>query len=158
MADTKQTQICPVKETRQRLFSMLEKGGLPVARFKRWGEEIIILLDDIINGRAGHGHMETIESLARRITDQGADNGCSQWGKEALDAISIHRELFESHIMTRNCPVTDCITLTPAPCQMACPAGIDVPGYVTLVGLGRDDEAVEIIRRDNPFPWVCGLV
>jgi len=158
VADTKQTQICPVKETRQRLFSMLEKGGLPVARFKRWGEEIIILLDDIINGRAGHGHMETIESLARRITDQGADNGCSQWGKEALDAISIHRELFESHIMTRNCPVTDCITLTPAPCQMACPAGIDVPGYVTLVGLGRDDEAVEIIRRDNPFPWVCGLV
>jgi putative selenate reductase YgfK subunit len=45
-----------------------------------------------------------------------------------------------------------------APCQLNCPAGIDVPSYVALVGLGRYDEAIEVIRRDNPFPWVCGLV
>ncbi len=48
--------------------------------------------------------------------------------------------------------------LAPAPCQIACPAGIDVPSYVTLIGQGRDAEAVELIREDNPFPWVCGLV
>jgi NADPH-dependent glutamate synthase beta subunit-like oxidoreductase/Pyruvate/2-oxoacid:ferredoxin oxidoreductase delta subunit len=41
---------------------------------------------------------------------------------------------------------------------MACPAGIDVPAYVTLIGQGRDAEAIEVIRQDNPFPWVCGLV
>jgi NADPH-dependent glutamate synthase beta subunit-like oxidoreductase len=41
---------------------------------------------------------------------------------------------------------------------MACPAGIDVPSYVSLIGQGKDAEAIEIIRRDNPFPWVCGLV
>jgi NADPH-dependent glutamate synthase beta subunit-like oxidoreductase len=41
---------------------------------------------------------------------------------------------------------------------MACPAGIDIPTYVTLIGEGRDDEAIAVIRRDNPFPWVCGLV
>lgn len=45
-----------------------------------------------------------------------------------------------------------------APCQLHCPAGIDVPSYVALVGHGRYEEAVEIIRQDNPFPWVCGLV
>jgi putative selenate reductase YgfK subunit len=45
-----------------------------------------------------------------------------------------------------------------APCQLHCPAGIDVPSYIALIGLGRYDEAVELIRRDNPFPWVCGLV
>ncbi len=45
-----------------------------------------------------------------------------------------------------------------APCQLHCPAGIDVPSYVALVGHGRYEEAVEVIRRDNPFPWVCGLV
>jgi putative selenate reductase YgfK subunit len=47
---------------------------------------------------------------------------------------------------------------TSAPCQLNCPAGIDVPSYVALIGLGRYDEAIEIIRQDNPFPWVCGLV
>ncbi len=41
---------------------------------------------------------------------------------------------------------------------MTCPAGIDVPTYVNLIGLGRDAEAIEVIRRDNPFPWVCGLI
>ena len=38
------------------------------------------------------------------------------------------------------------------------PAGIDVPTYVSLIALGHDDEAIEVIRRDNPLPWVCGLV
>jgi NADH-quinone oxidoreductase subunit F len=45
-----------------------------------------------------------------------------------------------------------------APCQLNCPAGIDVPSYVAMIGLGRYEEAIEIIRQDNPFPWVCGLV
>lgn len=45
-----------------------------------------------------------------------------------------------------------------APCQLNCPAGIDIPSYIALIGLGRYDEAIEIIRQDNPFPWVCGLV
>lgn len=149
---------CAVRETRDRLFTLLEGGGLPVARFRRWGEEIITLLDDIISGRAGKDHFLTIESLARRIALAGEENGCSAWGKTALEALYANKELFQSHIETRNCPVTDCVILTPAPCQTACPAGIDVPGYVTLVGLGKDEEAIELIRKDNPFPWVCGLV
>jgi len=48
--------------------------------------------------------------------------------------------------------------LIAAPCQLACPAGIDVPSYVALIGHGRYREAVELIRKDNPFPWVCGLI
>jgi NADPH-dependent glutamate synthase beta subunit-like oxidoreductase len=45
-----------------------------------------------------------------------------------------------------------------APCQLNCPAGTDVPSFVTLAGHGRFAEALDIIRQDNPFPWVCGLV
>jgi putative selenate reductase YgfK subunit len=45
-----------------------------------------------------------------------------------------------------------------APCQLNCPAEIDVPSYIALIGQGRYSEAIEHIRRDNPFPWVCGLV
>jgi NADH-quinone oxidoreductase subunit F len=45
-----------------------------------------------------------------------------------------------------------------APCQLNCPAGIDIPSYIALIGLGRYEEAIEIIRKDNPFPWVCGLI
>jgi NADH-quinone oxidoreductase subunit F len=48
--------------------------------------------------------------------------------------------------------------LSAAPCQMACPAGIDIPSYVALIAHGRYREAVDLIRNDNPFAWVCGLV
>jgi len=48
--------------------------------------------------------------------------------------------------------------VAPSVSQSACPAGIDVPSYVALIGQGRHEEAVDIIRQDNPFPWVCGLV
>jgi NADPH-dependent glutamate synthase beta subunit-like oxidoreductase len=41
---------------------------------------------------------------------------------------------------------------------MTCPAGLDIPTYVTLIGMGHDAEAIDVIRRDCPFPWVCGLV
>ncbi len=45
-----------------------------------------------------------------------------------------------------------------APCQLNCPAGIDIPSYIALIGRGEYDKAIDIIRKDNPFPWVCGLV
>ncbi|MGO8877928.1 MAG: FAD-dependent oxidoreductase [Desulfomonilaceae bacterium] len=47
---------------------------------------------------------------------------------------------------------------TSAPCQLNCPAGIDIPSYISLVGIGEYVRAIELIRQDNPFPWVCGLV
>ncbi len=44
------------------------------------------------------------------------------------------------------------------PCRAACPAGIDVPRYVRLIGEGRLAEAVAVIREKVPFPAVLGYV
>ena len=43
-----------------------------------------------------------------------------------------------------------------APCQEACPAGIDVPRYVRCIQKGRFGEALAVIREKIPFPFVCG--
>ena len=45
-----------------------------------------------------------------------------------------------------------------APCKTRCPAHIPVQGYIKLASQGRFDEALELIRRENPFPAVCGRV
>ncbi len=45
-----------------------------------------------------------------------------------------------------------------SPCKDACPAGISVQGYVALIAQGKFKEALELIRRDNPLPAVCGRV
>ncbi len=44
------------------------------------------------------------------------------------------------------------------PCEDACPAGINVPGYVALIGEGREIDAYNLILKNNPFPAVCGRV
>jgi 2-oxoacid:acceptor oxidoreductase delta subunit (pyruvate/2-ketoisovalerate family) len=44
------------------------------------------------------------------------------------------------------------------PCRTACPAHVNVQGYVSLLQRGKFKEAVELIRKDMPFPAICGRV
>jgi len=44
------------------------------------------------------------------------------------------------------------------PCRVACPAGVNVHGYISLIRVGKFKEALELERNDNPFPSVCGRV
>ncbi len=44
------------------------------------------------------------------------------------------------------------------PCQEACPIHQDIPGYVALITEGKFKEALELIRKVNPLPAVCGFV
>ena len=45
-----------------------------------------------------------------------------------------------------------------APCQRACPAGIDIPSYIFEISKGSYLDAVRIIKESNPFPSVCGRI
>ena len=45
-----------------------------------------------------------------------------------------------------------------APCKTACPAHIAVQGYLKLAAQGKYREALGLIKRDNPFPAVCGRI
>ncbi|NTW72435.1 MAG: FAD-dependent oxidoreductase [Eubacteriaceae bacterium] len=45
-----------------------------------------------------------------------------------------------------------------APCKTACPAHISIQGYIRKAHEGKFDEALKIIKRDNPFPAVCGRI
>jgi NADPH-dependent glutamate synthase beta subunit-like oxidoreductase/uncharacterized ferredoxin-like protein len=52
----------------------------------------------------------------------------------------------------------DVTPIVEAPCRAACPAGIDVPRYIRLIGDGKYDEAVAVVRQKVPFPSVCAYV
>ncbi len=43
-------------------------------------------------------------------------------------------------------------------CKVACPAGVNVKAYVGLIAAGKFEQALEIVKRDNPFPGICGRV
>ena len=44
------------------------------------------------------------------------------------------------------------------PCNEGCPAGEDIEGYMYLISKGQTEEAWELLRKENPFPAVCGRV
>jgi len=44
------------------------------------------------------------------------------------------------------------------PCQAACPAGVNVQGYMTLVGVGKFKEALALVRERMPFASACGRI
>ena len=44
------------------------------------------------------------------------------------------------------------------PCREECPAGVDVQGYISMISKGKHKEAVELIKKTNPLPAICGRV
>jgi NADPH-dependent glutamate synthase beta subunit-like oxidoreductase len=149
---------CPVSDLIGQLAAAVDSGHLTNPRDRRRAEDVLRLLRDVAWGGADKQHLPAMQSLAAKLEQEGKTGSSTQVGKLIGSALTEHREVFTSHIATHNCATGDCVKLAPAPCQMTCPAGLDIPTYVTLIGMGRDAEAVEVIRKDCPFPWVCGLV
>ena len=52
----------------------------------------------------------------------------------------------------------NCYDTGTSPCKTACPAHIAVQGYLKLAAQGKFTEALQLIKRENPFPAVCGRI
>jgi ferredoxin len=52
----------------------------------------------------------------------------------------------------------NCYDTGTSPCKTACPAHIAVQGYLKLAAQGKWREALQLIKRENPFPAVCGSI
>jgi heterodisulfide reductase subunit A-like polyferredoxin len=45
-----------------------------------------------------------------------------------------------------------------APCKATCPAHVSIQGYIALINQGKYQEALELFKKDHPFPGICGRV
>ncbi|MBT3176964.1 MAG: FAD-dependent oxidoreductase [Desulfobacula sp.] len=151
-------KTCPVRQTIIYLSEQISSGCLTDPRGRRISEQILHLTEEIAEGAAGDDHLLAINSLVEEYFHAKSPLQNQDTGKTLKGILDEHREIFQSHIQSKNCPSHDCVKLVPSPCQMACPAGIDVPTYLSFIAEGKDAQAIEVIRRDNPLPWVCGLV
>jgi NADPH-dependent glutamate synthase beta subunit-like oxidoreductase len=151
-------QTCPVHHIVTKLGEMIDSGQLKTPRNRWIAEGILTLCNDIAWGNAGPDHMPVLDARVEQLKTECTDDACRQVVEFIEATVAQHQEVFWSHVETQNCALGDCVKLAPAPCQMTCPSGLDIPTYVTLIGMGRDAEAIDVIRNDCPFPWVCGLV
>ena len=120
--------------------------------------EMVKLLDDITQGRGTEEHLPLLEELCLVVKEAALCGLGKTAPNPVLSTLKYFRDEYEAHIKEKICPARVCKRLSPAPCQFACPAGIDVPSYVSLIGHGRYEEALNLIREDNPLPAVCGYV
>jgi NADPH-dependent glutamate synthase beta subunit-like oxidoreductase len=149
---------CIVFRTYTQLAELIASGRINHPRSRRRAEDLLDLIKDVCIGSSGPNHLQAILKSVVTIMIEEPEEFSGEIKRIVGKSLEENQEIYTSHIATHNCPTGDCDFLTPAPCQMACPAGIDVASYVGLIGEGRFAEAIEIIRKDNPFPWICGLV
>ena len=113
------------------------------------------LLDDVLSGRADMDTLQLIEDTAQTIYDT-ADCAIGYEAAEmVLKGVRGFRDDYIEHIQHNRCTAT---LNQPVPCVSQCPAHVDIPGYVALVGQGRYDDAVRLIRQDNPFVTTCAFI
>ena len=112
-------------------------------------------INDVLDGKATMGTLDIMEQTAVCIMES-AD--CAI-GYEAANMVYRgligYRDDYVEHIKNGRCT---CTYSQPVACVTLCPAHVDIPGYIALVGEGRYADAIRLIRKDNPFPTTCGFI
>ena len=112
------------------------------------------LLEKILSGEATHDDLSLLRSLAYSIYDSADCAIGFEAAKLVLDGLAAFNDDYVSHIEHSACTTH----FGSVPCQTGCPAHVNIPGYIACIGAGRYADAVRVIRQDNPFPAVCGLI
>jgi NADPH-dependent glutamate synthase beta subunit-like oxidoreductase/ferredoxin len=122
------------------------QGQHAVARSARLATQIAL-------GRGGQWMLPELEALGETMERQELPAAAT-----LQTALKHFKAVWSDHIQGRVCASDQCQVSMPARCQSACPAHIDIPGFMALIGSGDYAEAVKLIVRDNPLPHVCGLI
>lgn len=112
------------------------------------------LLSDVLDGKATEDTLLEIKSLAKIVSESSDCEIGAHAGRMILSGLDAFKEDFEAHLKTGRCNNS----YAPVPCASRCPANVDIPVYTALVAEGRLEDAIRVIRKDNPFPTVCGYI
>jgi NADH-quinone oxidoreductase subunit F len=121
-------------------------------------KRMLEILERITNGLGQEGDIELLIELGESIKSSALCGLGQTAPNPVLSTIKYFRDEYEAHIREHHCSAGVCNNLFASPCQNACPAGVNVPGYLALVSEGRVRDAYNLIRQENPFPAVCGRV
>lgn len=116
------------------------------------------LLREIEENRGTASHLFSLERVGVELLGHEVMGSGRSVARPLLTSLAYFRHDYDHHLSTGVCATGKRYGLDTAPCQAACPAGIDVPSYLALIGEGKYTEAVALIRQDNPLAWTCGLV
>ena len=130
---------------------------------------INILTDTDVLGVAGEAGNFTVTMRRKaRYIDVDKCTGCGECEQVCPVVLPARFNVYEEGLAQRraayrlypqavpNAFVIDKLGISP--CRDACPTGQRAQGYIALIGEGRYDDAMRVIKEDNPFPGICGRI
>jgi NADH-quinone oxidoreductase subunit F len=121
-------------------------------------KRMLEILNRICEGKGEEGDVERLIDLGQRIIDTALCGLGQTAPNPVLSTIRHFRNEYDEHIRYKHCRAGVCAGLVRASCQSACPAGVDVPGFVSLVAEKRYNDALRLHRERNPLASICARV
>jgi NADH-quinone oxidoreductase subunit F len=121
-------------------------------------KRMLEILNRICEGRGEEADVERLIELGEMIKDTSLCGLGQTAPNPVLSTIRHFGYEYVEHIRDHRCRAGVCPSLVHAPCESACPANVDIPGYVSLVSEKRYAEALKLHRDRNPFAAVCARV
>ena len=122
-------------------------------------ERLMRIMERVCSGRGGRADLDQIAATVQRVSDSARCGVGRNLAKPVLDLMENFPGDFLDVAQGRR-PVRPgrYQSVVTAPCTSACPSHVDVPGYLEGIRLGRDQQALDLVRRDCPMPGSIGRV
>ncbi|KPL11344.1 MAG: hypothetical protein AMS26_20100 [Bacteroides sp. SM23_62] len=96
--------------------------------------------------------------MVKNKTDGQMLASCSVKAEEGMDIVTGDEDVFAARKAALELLLSDHTGDCQAPCQLACPAHMDIPLMNRLLSEGKVDEALQVVRQDIPIPSVLGRI
>ncbi len=121
-------------------------------------KRMLEILNRICEGRGEEADVDRLIDLGEMIKETSLCGLGQTAPNPVLSTIRHFGHEYVEHIRDKRCRAGVCAALVSAPCSSACPANVDIPGFVSLIGEQRYAEALQLHRERNPFAAVCSRV
>ena len=121
-------------------------------------KRMLEMLTRITKGEGREGDIELLLEMGRIIKDASLCGLGQTCPNPVLSTVHHFRPEYEAHIRDKYCPAGACEALVFAPCENTCPVRCDAVGYTALIGAGKYEEALSLIRLTMPLAGICGRV
>ena len=116
------------------------------------------ILEKICSGEGTEEDLDLLEEIGLAVKEASMCGLGQTLPNPVLTSLKYFRDEYIEHIKYKRCPAGVCRKIISSACQHACPLEQDVPCYVGLIAQKKFEEAVKIVRKENPLPAVCGRV
>ncbi|HAG68581.1 MAG TPA: glutamate synthase [Lachnospiraceae bacterium] len=118
-------------------------------------EQVERMMSLIVEGKADMHVFEDMVSLCHIIEDTADCAIGYEAARTVLESVELFKDEYMSHIRDHRCQPG---VGQKVPCISYCPAHVDIPNYIALIGEHRYADAINCIRLDNPFPTACAFI